>query len=275
LETLLKGELSVENYSEAVQHLKNISLNVSAIQTKSHQGVLEPEAPIIGNIGNSTKIDFILIPSGEFLMGSPSEEQDRFDDESPIHKVTIKNSFYMCKYPVTQKEWKNIMGNNPSYFKGEDMPVDSVSWEDAQEFIKKLNEIEGNNKYRLPSESEWEFACRAGTQTRYPFGDDGSKLYEYAWYDKNSGKKTHPVGQKKPNPWGLYDMHGNVWEWCQDTEHENYNGAPSDGSAWEGEIAALESFVVVAGITSIRAAGQRIALKLSLPPVTPTLAFAL
>ena len=133
----------------------------------------------------------------------------------------------MGKYPVTQKQWKKVMGNNPSNFKGEDRPVESVSWEDVQEFVKKLNEKEGTDKYRLPSEAEWEYACRAGTQTRYSFGDDESKLNEYAWYDKNSGSETHPVGQKKPNSWDLYDMHGNVWEWVQDRWHDKYKGAPS------------------------------------------------
>jgi len=108
-----------------------------------------------------------------------------------------------------------------------------VSWDDVQEFIKKLNAKEGTNKYRLPSEAEWEYACRAGTTTRYSFGDSDSMLGEYAWYTDNSGSKTNQVGQKKPNPWGLYDMHGNVWEWVQDAGHSDYNGAPTDGSAWE------------------------------------------
>jgi formylglycine-generating enzyme required for sulfatase activity len=108
-----------------------------------------------------------------------------------------------------------------------------VSWKDAQEFITKLNEKEGTDKYRLPSEAEWEYVCRAGTQTRCFFGEDESKLDEYVWHAGNSGNKTHVIGCKKPNPWGLYDINGNVWEWMQDEWHENYNGAPSDGSAWE------------------------------------------
>lgn len=180
-----------------------------------------------------TGIQFVLIPSGEFEMGAPSEEKDRSDSESPTHKVTIQNSFYLGRSVVTQKQWEKIMGKNPSHFKGEDRPVEMVSWEDAQEFVTKLNEKEDTNKYRLPLEAEWEYACRASTQTRYFFGNDESKLNEYAWYAGNSGSKTHIIGQKKPNPWGLYDIHGNVWEWVQDEWHENYNGAPSDGSAWD------------------------------------------
>jgi formylglycine-generating enzyme required for sulfatase activity len=121
------------------------------------------------------------------------------------------------------------MDSNPSHFKGDHQPVGNVSWNDAQEFIKKLNDKEGNNKYRLPSEAEWEYAVRAGTTTRYSFGDDVSKLGDYAWCDSNSGGTTHETGQKEPNPWGLYDIHGNVWEWVQDWWHDNYNGAPTDG----------------------------------------------
>ncbi len=117
--------------------------------------------------------------------------------------------------------------------KGDNLPVEQVSWNDVQEFIKKLNEKEGTNKYHLPSEAEWEYAARAETATRYSFGDDESKLDDYAWYESNSGSKTHEVGQKKPNPWGLYDMHGNVWEWVQDNWHDSYKDAPTDGSSWE------------------------------------------
>ncbi|MEQ9730187.1 MAG: SUMF1/EgtB/PvdO family nonheme iron enzyme [Candidatus Methanoperedens sp.] len=184
---------------------------------------------------NSIGMEFVLIPAGEFDMGSPESEKDRDGNEGPVHHVKISKAFYMGKYEVTQKQWREVMGNDPSNFKGDNLPVESVSWNDVQEFIKKLNEKEGTNRYRLPSEAEWEYAGRAGTTTRYSFGDDESKLGEYAWYAMNSGSRTHEVGQRKSNPWGLYDMHGNVWEWVQDIYHNSYNGAPTDGSAWEGD----------------------------------------
>jgi formylglycine-generating enzyme required for sulfatase activity len=182
---------------------------------------------------NTIDMEFVLIQPGEFDMGSPANETGRYDDEGPVHLVTISESFYLGKYEVTQKQWHEVMGDNPSYFKGDDLPVESVSWDDVHKFIKKLNEKEGTNKYRLPTEAEWEYAARAGTTTRYSFGDDDSKLGEYAWYSENSGDKIHPVGEKVANPWGLYDVHGNVWEWVQDIWHDTYNGAPADGSAWE------------------------------------------
>ena len=188
-------------------------------------------------ITNSIDMEFVLIPAGSFDMGSPSGEEDRRDREGPVHKVRIPDSFYMGKYEVTQKQWSEVMGDNPSNFKGDDLPVERITWNYVQEFIKKLNEKEGTEKYRLPSEAEWEYAARAGTTTRYSFGDDTSKLSEYAWYGGGTG--THPVGQKKPNSWGLYDMHGNVLEWVQDTFYMNYNDAPSDGGALEGGNGSL------------------------------------
>ena len=179
-------------------------------------------------VTNSIDMKFTLIPEGEFMMGSEDSDWSK-----PVHTVKIRTPFYLGIYPVTQREWKAIMGNNPSKFNGNDLPVESVSWNEVQDFIKKLNEKEGTNKYRLPTEAEWEYATRAGTATRYSFGDDDSKLGEFAWYDENSGYKTHPVGKKEANPWGLYDVHGNVWEWVQDEWHDTYKGAPTDGSAWE------------------------------------------
>ncbi len=158
------------------------------------------------------------------MMGSTNGEAD----ERPVHEVTINYSFHMGKYEVTQAQWQAVMGNNPSYFKDcVNCPVEQVSWDDAQNFINKLNESNDGFRYRLPTEAEWEYACRAGTT-----GDYAGNLSEMAWYSENSGNKTHAVGGKQPNAWGLADMHGNVWEWCQDWYHETYYSAPTDGSAW-------------------------------------------
>jgi formylglycine-generating enzyme required for sulfatase activity len=131
---------------------------------------------------------------------------------------------------VTQGQWEAVMGSNPSYFKncGDECPVEQVSWNDIQEFIKKLNRKEGTDRYRLPTEAEGEYACRAGTTTAYSFGDDSGDLREYAWFGNNSERKTHPVGQLKPNDRGLYDMHGNVWEWCRDWYGDYPSGSVSD-----------------------------------------------
>ncbi|GHU48587.1 hypothetical protein AGMMS50289_25360 [Betaproteobacteria bacterium] len=126
------------------------------------------------------------------------------------------------KYEVTQGEWEAVMGSNPSKFNGRSNPVEQVSWDDVQTFIQRLNAKEGTRKYRLPTEAEWEYAARAGTKSTYSFGDDAGQLGAYAWYHDNSGNQTHPVGQKKPNPWGLYDMHGNVLEWVNDWYDESY-----------------------------------------------------
>ena len=199
--------------------------------------IINSDNPIALTLSNG--MEFIKIPAGEFDMGSPIGENVWNDDEGPVHRVKILKAFYMGKYEVTQKQWIDVMGTNPSFYKGDNLPVETVLWIEAQEFIKKLNEKEGTNKYRLPSEAEWEYAARAGTTSRYSFGDDESKLGDYAWYVANSGETTHEIGQKKPNPWGLYDIHGNVQELVQDISHSNYTGAPSDGSAWENGDGSL------------------------------------
>jgi formylglycine-generating enzyme required for sulfatase activity len=177
-------------------------------------------------------IPLVYIPAGEFLMGSSEfdSDADAYKYEKPQHLVKV-SSFYMGRYPVTQAQWQTVMGNNPSNFKGDDHPVEKVSWHDAVAFCQRLSE-QTSKEYRLPTEAEWEYACRAGTTTKYYFGEDANQLSEYAWYSQNAGSKTHPVGQKQPNQFGLYDLYGNVWEWCLDNWHENYADAPADGSAW-------------------------------------------
>jgi formylglycine-generating enzyme required for sulfatase activity len=166
---------------------------------------------------NSIGIEFVLIPAGTFMMGSPDSDPEARDNEKPAHQVTLSQAFYLGKYTVTQAQWEAVMGTNPSELKGADRPIENVSWDDAQAFMQKLNEREGVDHYRLPTEAQWEYACRAGSSTRYHFGDDTARLSEYAWYDENSDNPpTHPVGHKQPNTWGLYDMHGDVWEWVQD-----------------------------------------------------------
>ena len=188
--------------------------------------ISQSPSSFIETLPGDIKLEMVKIPAGTFTMGS-----DENDDEKPKHQVKLQE-FYLGKYPVTQEQYQTIMGNNPSNFKDNPKnPVEMVTWDNAQEFCQKLREKTGK-KYRLPSEAEWEYACRAGTQTRYYFGDDEMKLGEYAWYGENSDSKTHPVGEKKPNNWGLYDINGNVWEWCEDGWHKNYENAAKDGTAW-------------------------------------------
>ena len=149
-------------------------------------------------------------------MGSPDSDDLAGEYEKPQHEVTISKGFFLGKFPVTQGQWEEVMGSNPSFVKGTYRPVSWVSWYDVQEFITKLNDTAGKKLYRLPTEAEWEYACRAGTTTRWSFGDDVSKLKEYAWYVESIPYGLHDVAKKLTNPWGLYDMHGNVSEWVQD-----------------------------------------------------------
>jgi formylglycine-generating enzyme required for sulfatase activity len=187
---------------------------------------------------NSIGMEFINIPAGNFMMGAGDTDRDAYGSEKPQHKVTISKPFHIGKYEVTQAQWEAVMGSNPytldrsnPYYNLPGMkeritrpthPA-TVSWNDAQEFIKRLNSKEGHNRYRLPMEAEWEYAARAGTTTAYSFGDNIRDLGRYAWYGEDFATGgTHPVGQKLPNPWGLYDVHGNAWEWVQDWYSETY-----------------------------------------------------
>jgi formylglycine-generating enzyme required for sulfatase activity len=174
---------------------------------------------------NSLGMKFVWVEPGAFTMGSPVEppELGRFADEAP-HRVTVTRGFYVSASPVTQKQWRVLMKDDPSHFKGDDLPVESVSWDDCQEFVKRLRASDGL-AYRLPSEAEWEYACRAGTSTPYSFGDSAAKLGEQAWFLGNAGDRTHPVGTRGANAWGLCDVHGNVRHWCEDL-YGPYEGLP-------------------------------------------------
>ena len=171
--------------------------------------------------------EMVVLPAGSFEMGSNENW-----DERPVHRVNVP-SFLIGKTEVTQGQWKAVMGSNPSFFNtcGDDCPVEQVSWNDAQDFARRLSQKTGK-QYRLPSEAEWEYAARAGSSTKWSFGDNESQLGDYAWFRDNSQSKTQRVAQKRPNAFGLFDMHGNVWEWVQDCWHGNYTGAPTEGSAW-------------------------------------------
>ena len=179
-------------------------------------------------------MEFVAVPPGEFTMGCSPGDSECDDDEKPSRRVRITEGFEMGKYEVTQTEWEAVTGSNPSYFKGADRPVEMVRWNDIQEFLAKLNARNDGRQYRLPTEAEWEYAARAGTTGKY-----AGELDDMAWYYANSGGETHPVGQKQPNAWGLYDMHGNVWEWCRDWYDKDYYGrslavdpqGPSSGSS--------------------------------------------
>jgi formylglycine-generating enzyme required for sulfatase activity len=227
-------------------------------------------------ITNSIGMKLVLIPKGTFQMGSPPSENGSEDNERQ-HEVTLTRDYYIGAFEVTQSQYEKVMGKNPSYFQGDKIaerhpqtnrvvkevdssnhPVEQVSWKDAVEFCQKLSELPeekaAGRVYRLPTEAEWEYACRAGSKSAYSFGDERDSLDDYAWYGENGDGKTHPVGQKKPNAWGLYDMHGNVWEWCSDWYGDYPKGAVSDpvgprggsgrvgrGGSWDGEAANCRS----------------------------------
>ena len=243
-------------------------------------------------LSNSIGMKLVLIPKGTFQMGSPESEEGHEKNETH-HEVTISENYYLGVTEVTQEQYKKVMGTNPGRFQGEEIsgdssnhPVEQVSWDDAVEFCKKLSDVPEEKKagrvYRLPTEAEWEFACRAGSEKAFFFGDDRRDLADYAWFLNNSGDKemdfaallnrlkdnprgymdtllsagwaTHPVGEKKPNAWGLHDMHGNVWEWCSDYYGDYPKGAVTDpvkskkgslrvfrGGSWDVEAAGCRS----------------------------------
>jgi len=203
-----------------------------AVEEPVEAALLPKPGDVVGDaVTNSIGMKLVYIPAGSFMMGSPSTEEGRLRREGPQHQVRISEGFWMGQTEVTQGQYKSVMNAQPWSGKSgvqEDAnnPAVYVRWDDAVEFCRKLSQQEGKT-YRLPTEAEWEYACRAGTTTRFSFGDSDSSLGDYAWCGSNAydvdEKYAHSVGQKRPNPWGLYDMHGNVWEWCNDWYAEGYN----------------------------------------------------
>lgn len=229
--------VNIESQSKLFGLVSKINQNLNQKTTKYFSEKLE----------ENTTIDMIYVPSGSFVMGSPHNEYERSKDENPQHRVSI-NSFYMSKFPITQEQWRVVasfdkikrpLKSNPSCFKGDNLPVENISWYEAQEFCQRLSK-KTQREYRLPSEGEWEYACRAGTTTPFYFGE--MITTDFANYDGRTGynakptgkydKKTTPVDSFMPNPFGLYDLHGNVWEWCEDHYSPNYRSKPNDGNPY-------------------------------------------
>ena len=173
------------------------------------------------DLGDGVQIELILIPAGEYDMGSAYPEQSRANDEGPVRRIKISRPFYIGRYEVTHAQWKAVMGYTLSHLKDPDVPADGIHWSHAVDFCRRMSESQFET-FRLPTEAEWEYACRAGTVTAYSYGNNPSHLAQFAWFNSNSYHKTHPVGQKNPNAFGLYDMHGNVWEWCNDLYDEYF-----------------------------------------------------
>jgi formylglycine-generating enzyme required for sulfatase activity len=211
-QALVVGDRFHPDVDRLIAVLETVLSEASAIASSP-----APHTALESSFTNSIGMEFVLIPAGTFMMGSPDSDTKAWSAERPAHRVTISQPFYLGKYPVTQAQWEAVMGDNPSRSRGHPtQPVECVSWNDVHAFLHKLNEREGGGDYRLPTEAQWEYACRAGTEPPRYHPD----INAIAWYQRNSARHPQPVGQKLPTAWGLYDILGNVWEWCHDGERE-------------------------------------------------------
>lgn len=195
-------------------------------QKADRQRMADPQQGL-ETISNSIGMQFVKLPAGNFKMG------DDTPGRGPVREVQVR-SVFMATHEVTQAQWQAVMGYNPSTYKDPRRPVENITWLETQSFLEELNRLEGTNKYRLPSEAEWEYAARAGSEGMYFFGSDVSQLRRYAWFGSRDRIGTSPVGSRQPNGWGLHDMYGNVWEWVQDCWHDDYTNAPPDSRVWGG-----------------------------------------
>lgn len=234
LPIISKQQPSTGNSNTALSNTPSSPSSVTAVSPCT--AALPPIDPNPETVRNRFGMEFVLIPPGEFCMGS----ENGLANARPVHRVTIPRPFYLGKTEVTQEQWSSIMGqsSNPSHFRGRpNLPVEEVSWDDAQVFINKLNQLRDGFEYRLPTEAEWEYACRSGSTAEVQDDLDAKAWYwnnsfDTFWQAQPNGRGTHAVASKLPNKFGLYDMNGNVWEWCRDADHPNYDGAPTGASAW-------------------------------------------
>jgi len=218
-----KFEIRIREGCEMVRRMDRKIDLVERLLAKSEAAIL----PLFADFTNSIGMEMVWCPPGTFWMGSPVDEEGRFKDEA-LHEVTITSGFWIGRFPVTQRQWRDVMGQNRTWFKdsGPDAPDELVNWSDAQEFCVSLSRLDGHD-YTLPTEAQWEYACRAGSKSTYFFGNDQERLKEYAWYSESTDD-VNPIGQKKANGWGIHDMIGNVTQWCLDWYGEYPSGKVTD-----------------------------------------------
>ena len=274
LESNRTYELIVVTYPQyaITQNVTNQSLDSQQSTPQTHLTVSDNTISI--PVKDGISIDMVRVEAGTFTMGATAQMKNPDEDEKPTHRVTLTNDYYIGKYEVTQALWQVVMGSNPSNFKGDNLPVEMVSWADCQDFLSKLNRITGKT-FRLPTEAEWEYAARGGNKSRGYQYSGSNNLSGVAWYGDNSGSKTHVIGIKQPNELGIYDMSGNVWEWCQDWDGEyssssqvNPTGANYGfrrvfrGGSWDFDAWACRSSFRNSDSSSIR--GNSLGLRLVL-----------